>query len=237
MSRNEITETAAETPGRLMARPTQPSSAGPTGLHPLEIAGERDGYIYVPAGYRPESRAPLVLMLHGAGGIGWGNIQTLLPYADDAGMILVSPDSRLQTWDVLHGAYGPDIAYIDRALQQTFDRYWIDPDRIGVEGFSDGASYALSVGITNGDLFTHILAFSPGFMAPAAQTGTPRIFISHGTQDATLPIVRCSRRIVPQLQQAAYDVTYVEFDGPHTVPSPIARDGTEWFTGTTVGAL
>lgn len=235
MPHNRITETPAEAQGRLIARPTQPSSTGPTGLRALEIAGGRDGYIYVPAGYRPESQAPLILMLHGAGGNGRGNIHTLLPYADDAGMILVSPDSRLQTWDVLHGAYGPDIAYIDSALQQTFNRYWIDPNRIGVEGFSDGASYALSAGITNGDLFTHILAFSPGFMAPAGQTGSPRIFISHGTQDATLPIVRCSGRIVPQLQQAGYDVTYVEFDGPHTVPPQIARDGTEWFTGTTIG--
>lgn len=229
MAHNRIIETPAEAHGRLLARPTQPSSAGPTGLNPLEIAGDRDGYIYVPAQYRPESQAPLVLMLHGAGGNGRGNMQTLLPYADDAGMILVSPDSRLQTWDVLHGAYGPDIAYIDRALQQTFDRYWIDPARVGVEGFSDGASYALSVGITNGDLFTNILAFSPGFMAPAGQAGAPRIFISHGTQDATLPIARCSRRIVPQLQQAGYDVTYVEFNGPHTVPAAIAEDAVAWF--------
>ncbi len=32
------------------------------------------------------------------------------------------------------------------------------------QGFSDGASYALSLGVPNGDLFTHIVAFSPGFM-------------------------------------------------------------------------
>jgi phospholipase/carboxylesterase len=229
MPPDRIAETPAETRGRLNARPITPASTGPAGLHPLEIAGGRDGYVYVPAGYRPESQAPLVLMLHGAGGKGSDNIQTLLPYADDAGMILVSPDSRLQTWDVLHGAYGPDIAYIDQALQQTFDRYSVDPSRIGIEGFSDGASYALSVGITNGDLFTNILAFSPGFMAPAGQTGAPRIFISHGTRDATLPIDRCSRRIVPQLQQAGYDVTYIEFDGPHTVPSTIAEDAVTWF--------
>lgn len=229
MAPDRITETPSEVQGRLAARPTQPSSAGPTGLQPLEIAGGRDGYVYVPAGYRPEGQAPLILMLHGAGGNGRGNIQTLLPYADDAGLILVSPDSRLQTWDVLHGAYGPDIAYIDRALRQTFARYSIDPTRVGIEGFSDGASYALSVGITNGDLFTNILAFSPGFMAPAGQIGAPRVFISHGTQDATLPISRCSRRIVPQLRQAGYDVTYVEFDGPHTVPANIAEDAVAWF--------
>lgn len=31
-------------------------------------------------------------------------------------------------------------------------------------GFSDGASYALSLGLPNGNLFSHIVAFSPGFM-------------------------------------------------------------------------
>ena len=45
------------------------------------------------------------------------------------------------------------------------------------------ASYALSLGIANGNLFSHVLAFSPGFLAPAGQTGSPRICVSHGTQD------------------------------------------------------
>ena len=38
-------------------------------------------------------------------------------------------------------------------------------------GFSDGASYALSLGAANGDLFTHIAAFSPGFMRPPVSVG------------------------------------------------------------------
>jgi len=96
-------------------------------------------------------------------------------------------------------------------------------------GFSDGASYALSLGLTNGDLFTHVIAFSPGFMAPAHQVGAPRIYISHGIHDAVLPIDRCSRRLVPILERAGYDVKYHEFDGPHTIPPDIAREAVEWF--------
>jgi predicted esterase len=68
-------------------------------------------------------------------------------------------------------------------------------------------------------------------MAPAAQHGTPRIFVSHGTQDRVLPIERCSRRVVPQLERAGYDVLYHEFDGPHTVPPEIARQAARWFAG------
>jgi phospholipase/carboxylesterase len=91
---------------------------------------------------------------------------------------------------------------------------------VALGGFSDGASYALSLGLTNGDLFTHLIAFSPGFMAPGGEVGRPRCYVAHGTRDAVLPIDRCSRRLVPVLERAGYAVRYHEFDGPHTVPRP-----------------
>jgi phospholipase/carboxylesterase len=75
-----------------------------------------------------------------------------------------------------------------------------------------------------------VIAFSPGFMAPAGQTGSPRIFISHGTRDGVLPIDRCSRRIVPQLERAGYDVLYREFDGGHMISPDIALEAVGWFT-------
>ena len=217
--------------GRLSARPARPSGAAPVGLQPLGLADGRDGLVYVPTGYQPDRPAPMALMLHGAGGNAEGGLAPLQPLADEAGLILLSPASRRQTWDVIAGGYGPDVAFIDRALERTFARYAVDPARVAVGGFSDGASYALSVGITNGDLFTHVLAFSPGFSAPANQAGAPRLFISHGTRDEVLPIDPCSRRIVREVGRAGYDLTYREFDGPHTVPPEIAREAVEWFLG------
>jgi predicted esterase len=117
---------------------------------------------------------------------------------------------------------------LDHALAFVFDHYAVDPRRLAIGGFSDGASYALSLGITNGDLFSHIVAFSPGFMAPEAHRDTPAIFVSHGTRDQVLPIQSCSRRIVPLLRQHGYAVIYREFDGPHTVPAEIAREALAW---------
>jgi predicted esterase len=119
---------------------------------------------------------------------------------------------------------------IDRALEHMFSRYAIDPERLAIGGFSDGASYALSLGISNGDLFTHVLAFSPGFVAPAGRPGSPRIFVSHGVRDGVLPIDRCSRRIVPELERGGYDVLFREFDGGHTLPPEIASEAVGWFT-------
>jgi phospholipase/carboxylesterase len=131
--------------------------------------------------------------------------------------------------DVIMGGYGPDVAYIDRALEQTFNHYNVDPGRMAIGGFSDGASYALSLGATNGDLFTHVVAFYPGFMAPASEHGSPALFISHGLRDRVLPIEACSRKIVPQVKRAGYNVRYREFDGPHTVPAEIVAEAMDWF--------
>jgi phospholipase/carboxylesterase len=223
--------------GRLRARPTRPTEAGTVGLHPLALSDGRDGVVYVPADYRSDRPSSLILMLHGAGGDAEGAMNLLQELADPFETILLAVDSRRQTWDVIVSQYGSDIAFIDQALMQTFNRYAIDPNRVAIAGFSDGASYALSVGLTNGNLFRHIIAFSPGFMAPADQVGSPRLFISHGQRDTVLPIDRCSRRIVPRLQQAGYDVLYQEFDGPHTVPEAIRRTALEWFMENETAAM
>ncbi|HBB35439.1 MAG TPA: phospholipase [Cyanobacteria bacterium UBA8803] len=216
--------------GRLRSRPSQPSQAGSRGLQPLRLDGERDGFLYVPKGYVAERPAPMILMLHGARGDAEGAMSILRELADPFNTILLAVDSRRQTWDIIMSQYGPDIAFIDLALAQTFSRYAIDKNRIAIAGFSDGASYALSVAITNGDLFTHAIAFSPGFIAPADQIGSPRLFISHGKRDNVLRIEQCSRRIVPRLQQAGYELLYQEFDGPHTVPEEITLKALDWFT-------
>jgi predicted esterase len=125
------------------------------------------------------------------------------------------------------------VAFIDRALQQTFERCAVDPERIAVEGFSDGASYALGLGLPNGDLFRRVMAFSPG-MVPASEspdTGKPRMFVSHGRQDPVLNIDRSSRVLVKGLKGDGFDVTFVEFDGVHTLPPEILSQAMDWWLG------
>ena len=217
--------------GLLRARPGRVTGAAPVGLQPLMLGAARDSYLYVPATYRVERPVPLVLLLHGAGGHAHQGLDLLRSLADAAGLLLLAPASREHTWDLLVSRrYGPDLALIDRALEQTFSRYAVAPERVVVGGSSDGASYALSLGITNGDFFTHVIAFSPGFIASAGQMGSPRVFVSHGTRDGVLPIGRCSRKIIPQLEHAGYDVLYREFDGGHTISPEIALEAVGWFT-------
>jgi len=169
-----------------------------------------------------------MLGLHGAGGSGSSWISAMRPAADTHGVVMFAPDSRDQTWDAIGGIFDEDARFIDRALAKVFSMVNVDPARIAIAGFSDGATYSLSLGLANGDLFPSIIAFSPGFILDATPHGHPRFFIEHGTADSVLPIDACSRRIVPNLQAAGYDVTYTEFDGGHIVTTTERDDAFAW---------
>src|SRR5215211_8760491 len=166
--------------GVLRARPHSGDTMdhGGRGVQALGLASGRDGLLYVPKRYDAAKPASLLVLLHGAGGQATHLVEPFVETAEARGYLILALDSRGRTWDVILGGYGPDVAFIDEALEWTFERFSIDPKRIAVSGFSDGASYALSIGLTNGDLFGDILSFSPGFSAAIREVGSPRIFIS-----------------------------------------------------------
>ena len=220
--------TRAQSSVRMRARPVETVSGAQPGLTPLHFRAERDTLFYVPAS-APDP-APFVLYLHGATGGEQQGIRRLRALADEFGFLLLSPASEDTTWDAIGGSYGSDTRLIDQALAKAFGMRRVDARKIAVCGFSDGASFALALGMSNGDLFKNVMAFSPGFIPPGVEeTGKPRLFFSHGTHDEILPIEDASRRIAPDLKRRGYDVTFREFDGPHTVPPEIARAAIEWF--------
>jgi predicted esterase len=198
------------------------------GVTPLHLRAQRDTLFYVPDS-APDP-VPLVLYLHGATGGEQQGIRRLSKLADEFGFLVLSPASAEVTWDAIQSGYGSDIRLVDQALTKAFELRRVDSHKIAVCGFSDGASVALGLGISNGDLFGHVIAFSAGFVPSGAeQTGKPRIFLSHGTRDEILPIDSCGRRLAKEFKRDGYDVTFREFDGPHGVPPEIARAGIEWF--------
>jgi len=193
----------------------------------LGLVSGRDAVLQLPSA--PSDRPlPLLVLLHGAGGSGATMLRRVGAAADEAGVAILAPDSRGATWDAIRGGFGDDVTFINRALERVFATVSVDPARVTVGGFSDGASYALSLGLANGDLFPRVIAFSPGFVVSAAVNGRPRFFVSHGTSDPILPIDQCSRVIVPRLRSMGYDVTFREFDGRHEVPPDVALEGMRW---------
>ncbi len=222
---------AEQSQGRLAFRPPSAPAAAARrrGRFDLDVAGAvKLAAVYVPPDADREDLR-LVVMLHGAGGRAGSALDILRDEADAGNLLLVAPQSTGRTWDVLTGGFGPDVRTIDRLLHRLAASYRVRGYTVG--GFSDGASYALSLGLVNGDVFDTVIAFSPGFTASTTEHGRPRLFISHGTQDRVLPIDRCSRRIVPAVQQAGYDVTYREFPGGHAVPWQVQQAAVDWLTG------
>lgn len=217
--------------GRLTAHPGVNIKTSASGEVVLGLDRERDAILRLPA-TATSAPLPLLVLLHGAGGSSNGVLRRLGSACEEAGVAVLAPDSRDQTWDAIRGSFGPDVTFVNQALKRVFDIVAVDPMRVAVGGFSDGATYALSLGLINGDLFSRVVAFSPGFVVEDTPHGTPRFFISHGTDDGILPIDRCSRLIVARLQKRGYEVTFREFHGGHEVPADIAREGTRW-----VGAL
>ena len=223
----------------LKARPSTTRTTYASGTHALGFGESRDGWLQVPSN-AGDDPLPLIVLFHGAGGSADRFLRRFAPVIEAARLAVLAPDSRGRTWDVVLGepstlldvvsgqrrssGFGPDVAFLDRALERVFQKVNIDPGRIAVGGFSDGATYALSLGLINGDLFRRVVAFSPGFFVEGEPHGRPRVFVSHGRSDEVLPIDRCSRQIVPLLRQRGYEVTFREFDGRHEVPEAIARE-------------
>lgn len=222
-----------EDPARLVVNVKPPRAKIDTGISKLGLGEDfNDGFIFVPAGYTQSKPASLLVLLHGAGQSSqeWRS-PGLEELFGSKNIVVLAPDSRGPTWDMMLEGFGPDVEFMDKAFESTFSRVAIDPRRIGLGGFSDGASYALSLGLRNGDLFNGLIAFSPGFVSPGTFRGKPRIFVSHGRQDSVLPIDMASREIVPALKKRGYDVNYVEFDGDHTIKKEIAGQAAAWLVG------
>ncbi len=201
--------------GRLDSAPSAelPGTPLPAGVHELDLGRGVEALLAVPPG--AAAPRPLLVFFHGAGGSARGSLPVVAGLAEDAGALVLATSSAGRTWDLLAGGLGRDVAVLDAALASVGEHAAVT--RTAVGGFSDGASYALSLGLANGDLFEALLAFSPGFVAPPGRAGRPRVWMAHGTADRVLPVERCGRRVARDLAAAGYDVDYDEFDGGHVV--------------------
>jgi predicted esterase len=194
------------------------------GTSEVPLSTRRTGLLHVPEG----RIRTLVVCLHGAGGSAEHGLSLLRELADARGLALFAPAGAGSTWDAITGTGERDSAAIDGALHDLLPRLPLPADRLAVAGFSDGASYAVSLGLTNGGLLRRVVAFSPGFSAARQRSGRPDLLITHGIRDDVLPIDRTSRPLVAALRRQEYVVEYHEFDGGHVVPADLSEKAADW---------
>jgi phospholipase/carboxylesterase len=214
--------------GRLTARPVpgRPPAPPQPGTTALDLGHGVEVLLAVPPGEADGPR-PLLVFLHGAGGSAARSLAAVGEQAAAAGVLVLAPTSVATTWDLLAGGLGRDVAVLDAALEHVFAGHPVG--RVAVGGFSDGASYALAIGLANGDLADAVVAFSPGFLAPPVTVGRPRVWVAHGTADRVLPVDACGRRVVRALAREGYPVTYEEFDGGHVVRPGDVTTAVSWW--------
>ena len=211
-------------PWRLDARPGGGGGRCAPGEHPLG-GGTGGALMRVMPGGGPRGKA-LLLSLHGAGGAPRGGLWIFRAAEERRGLVVVAPGADGNSWD-LSGSWS-DVGRIDRALARAFARCRVDPRRVAIGGFSDGASYALSLGLANGDLFRSIAALSPGGIVDAPRAGEPRIFLAHGRGDEVLPIERTSEPIARSLRDDGYLVSFRRFPDGHRVPAAVSSAAVAW---------
>jgi phospholipase/carboxylesterase len=236
-----VSAPAAQTGGRLSARATAPSSPGErTGLFHLD--GWPRPLVFVPPDLDTMRPAPFVLLLHGGGSNPQWTLERMLGAARRHGVIVLAPEAEGYTWDAVRHfrdhrraggppEFGADTGRVDTSLKLLFDRYAVDPAHSAIAGFSDGASYALSLGPRNAELFSHIMAFSPGGVAPFEDPARARIFLSHGRQDPMLPFANTAEGIVPGFRSRGFDVTFEVFNGIHAFRDEEIDQAFAWFLG------
>ena len=215
----DVTETETETE-------TDAAGSCTAGLHRLTLDNGQAAEMRVTRG---GGKRALVVVLHGAGGTPASALEAFRGGWQTPRLVLIAPASKGQTWSVLRSEQDLDLESVNLSLAEAYERCDIDRRRIGVGGFSDGATYALTLGVSNGDLFPAIMALSPGGIVGGQQVGVPRVFVAHGTLDTVLPIARAGDAVVKTLRDAGYQVTYRRFRGGHEASPETSAAAIRWF--------
>jgi predicted esterase len=189
---------------------------------------DRDGTFYVPKRYKPGTGSPVLMWLHGLAGSS-DSARGLFPLAEEFGVVVIAPESRRLTWGQSIPGFDDDVHYLGPAYRHVAEIVDLDGDHVALGGVSDGAGYALSMGLAYGTTFKNLIVLSGGLMVPFRKQGKPRIYLAHGVNDTQMPIDLTARKYVPQLKAEGYDVTYHEYDGGHRVPPGEMRAAFQWF--------
>jgi phospholipase/carboxylesterase len=215
-------------------QPGNVSSAG--GLVTISN-GVTQGYLMLPDPIDPTRTYPMVTVLHGAGRQDELLVRAYRDEPADRQVIVFVPRSTFPTWDLLVGEGRPDLDFLEHAYTEIFRRIPVDHGRMALVGYSDGASYALSIGLSNPRLFSAIMGWAAGFVVfdptgIAPTDAKPRVLLEHGTHDQVFPFDQIALRNCAILRHLGYELEFRVDEGGIHWPSPAFQTAAlDWFLG------
>lgn len=192
-------------------------AAAPGGPHQALVRGDVPrGYgLYIPAGYDGSKAMPLVLAFHafGLSASQMADYTGLQAIADEHGFVVVTPEGAgaPQHWNWRKvAAESDDVRFVSDLLARLDSELCLDPGRVFVAGFSDGAAMSRVLACDLPDRFAAV-----GVVAsPSVPCVAPIPMIAfHGTAD---PLVPFEGGVVP-----------ASIGGGGTFP-PVRRGVSEW---------
>jgi polyhydroxybutyrate depolymerase len=162
----------------------------------IEVNGTKRLFtLHLPANYRPWTRLPLVVNIHGrtATAFQQEEMSQMNLKADQEGFIVVHPqamDYPPTWWGPIPNELGqPDMDFFEQLLAYLQRELSIDPARIYATGFSNGATMANRLGCDMSDTFAAIAPVSGGHVAfdLCASKNPISVLVFHGLDDTMIP--------------------------------------------------
>jgi phospholipase/carboxylesterase len=123
---------------------------------------------------------------------------------------------------------------IKEFIGQVIEKYGIDPDKVYLGGFSQGAIMSYTIGLTFPGTVKGVAAMSGRILAEIRPIIKPldslkqlKVFISHGTGDNVLP-VHFAREAKEYLLSLGIKPDYHEFNGSHEINENILSELNNW---------
>ncbi len=217
-------------------RPEVRDELSPTGFVWLERGSSR-AYLLTPDEIDPGRSYPLVTVLHGAGRQDEQLAKGLRDQPERRQALFLIPRSLHPTWDLIVGAGRPDLDFLEYAYDLIYRRYPVDPARQALLGYSDGASYALSVGLSNPRVFSAVMGWAAGFKlvdesAIAAGDPKPRVLLEDGSHDPLFPFQHIALPMKADLEARGYALEFrVDQGGKHWPSGEFQGEALDWFFG------
>lgn len=197
----------------------------------------------------PRTRAdayPTLVLLHGRGDSAAGILPLAYEFERDD-LLVISVQAPLELGGVMAGGYEwyrlREPRRLDEAtlrssldalaefLDTATEAYPVDPERVVLLGFSQGAVMSLAAQALRPDSVAGVIALSGYFpieVEPDAGNlvGRPA-FVAHGVHDDIIP-VEAGRRTRDLLERHGVDLTYREYGMAHQVSAEEMGDARAW---------